>query len=114
MSAKDTQRSYISYERLGLVSNLNGVAGGQNKKYPTKPEEVPEEELREIDESNIEEIKKSLKPGEGLIQRDDEGNVIRVIVGEEKTHNEKMDYDPAPVEAKTDVVRGNVKKGNWK
>jgi nucleolar protein 16 len=46
-----------------------------------------------------------LKPGEGLIQRDDEGNIVRVIVGEQKTHNEILDQEFDTAEAKTDVVR---------
>lgn len=65
-----------------------------------------DQEPRELQDDDIEELKKTLKPGEGLIQRDDEGNVIRVIVGEAKSHNDILDAEPAPVEAKTDVVRG--------
>ncbi|KAG0182482.1 Nucleolar protein 16 [Apophysomyces sp. BC1034] len=98
-----------NYERLGLLTSLNGVAGGREKLVPPpKPEEMEveeNEELKELTEQDIEKVKKSLKPGEGLIQRDDEGNVIRVIVGEAKTHDEILDEEFAPVEAKTDVVR---------
>lgn len=80
--------------------------------YPdTKPAEEDmeeDQEPRELQDADIEELKKTLKPGEGLIQRDDEGNVIRVIVGEAKSHNDILDAEPEPVEAKTDVVRGRI------
>lgn len=103
--------SFVSYRRLGLLTSLNRTAGGREQANPdTNPaaEEAMEEdqEPRELQDDDIEELKKTLKPGEGLIQRDDEGNVIRVIVGEAKSHNDILDAEPAPVEAKTDVVRG--------
>lgn len=62
-------------------------------------------ELKELTDADIDEIKKTLGPGEGLIQRDDDGNVLRVIYGEERSHNDILDAEVAPVEAKTDVVR---------
>ncbi|KAG0174465.1 Nucleolar protein 16 [Apophysomyces sp. BC1015] len=112
---KNTRRTANKHQkrvvirRLGLLTSLNGVAGGREKLVPPpKPEEMEveeNEELKELTEQDIEKVKKSLKPGEGLIQRDDEGNVIRVIVGEAKTHDEILDEEFAPVEAKTDVVR---------
>lgn len=103
--------SFVSYRRLGLLTSLNRTAGGREQANPdTNPaaEEAMDEdqEPRELQDDDIEELKKTLKPGEGLIQRDDEGNVIRVIVGEAKSHNDILDAEPAPVEAKTDVVRG--------
>ncbi|KAF7723919.1 Nucleolar protein 16 [Apophysomyces ossiformis] len=98
-----------NYERLGLLTSLNGVSGGREKLVPPKKEEAMDteegEELKELTEEEIEKVKKSLRPGEGLIQRDDEGNVIRVIVGERKTHDEILDEEFPVVEAKTDVVR---------
>ncbi|KAI9317029.1 ribosome biogenesis protein Nop16 [Dichotomocladium elegans] len=99
-----------NYKRLGLLTTLNGTAGGREKLIPEKkPQEdamdQDSEELPELKEADIEELKKTLKPGEGLIQRDDEGNVIRVIVGEARTHNDILDAEPEPVPAKTDVVR---------
>ncbi|CDS12878.1 hypothetical protein LRAMOSA05062 [Lichtheimia ramosa] len=98
-----------NYRRLGLLTSLNRTSGGKEKMYPdTKPAEEDmeeDQEPRELQDADIEELKKTLKPGEGLIQRDDEGNVIRVIVGEAKSHNDILDAEPEPVEAKTDVVR---------
>ena len=95
-----------SYEKLGLLTSLNGQTGGKEKNMPD--EKVPEtepKELKELTEDDVEEIKKSLGPGEGLIQRDDEGNIVRIIYGEEKSHDDILDAEVAPVEAKTDVVK---------
>ncbi|KAI9496438.1 ribosome biogenesis protein Nop16 [Zychaea mexicana] len=102
-----------NYKRLGLMTSLNGKAGGVEKLYPdAKPEhpsedqeEGEEQEEKELTEEDVARLEKSLKPGEGIIQRDDEGNVIRVIVGRQKTHDEILEEEPEPVEAKTDVVR---------
>lgn len=68
-------------------------------------EDTEPKELKELTDEDIEDIKKTLMPGEGLIQRDDDGNIIRVIYGEEKTHDEILDAEVPAVEAKTDVVR---------
>ncbi|KAI9269271.1 ribosome biogenesis protein Nop16 [Phascolomyces articulosus] len=100
-----------NYKRLGLMTSLNGKAGGIEKLYPDpKPEDCMDQEEdgqeeRELTEEDIAKLETTLKPGEGLIQRDDEGNVIRVIVGRQKTHDEILEEEPEPVEAKTDVVR---------
>lgn len=71
----------------------------------TEPVETEPKELKDLTEEEIEELKKTLRPGEGLIQRDEEGNIIKIIVGEGKSHDEILDEEFAPVEAKTDVVR---------
>ncbi|KAI8348279.1 ribosome biogenesis protein Nop16 [Blakeslea trispora] len=81
-----------NYAKLGLLTSLNGETGGKEKMNPDTPVEA-------------EELKKTLNPGEGLIQRDDEGNIVRIIVGEKKTHDEILDAEVPKVEAKTDVVR---------
>ncbi|KAG2184458.1 hypothetical protein INT43_000367 [Umbelopsis isabellina] len=96
-----------NYENLGLLTTLNGSTGGNEKLNPLKPEEGTEDgtELKELTEEEIEKLKKTLKPGEGVIQRDDDGNVVRVIVGEQKTHDEILEEAAQPVVAKTDVVR---------
>ncbi|KAI7898251.1 ribosome biogenesis protein Nop16 [Cokeromyces recurvatus] len=100
-----------NYEKLGLATNINGESGGAEKKYPKKQQteepdnNEPVKELSELTEEEVAELKKKLGPGEGLIQRDDEGNVVRIIVGEAMTHDEILDQEFAPVEAKTDVVR---------
>ncbi|KAI7876810.1 ribosome biogenesis protein Nop16 [Mucor mucedo] len=99
-----------NYEKLGLLTSLNGQTGGKEKNRPDEKIESTEgdnepKELKELTEADIEEIKKTLGPGEGMIQRDDEGNIVRVIYGEERSHNDILDAEVAPVEAKTDVVR---------
>jgi nucleolar protein 16 len=92
------------------LTSLNGQTGGKEKNMPDEKMESAEDtsepkDLKELTEDDIEEIKKSLGPGEGLIQRDDDGNIVRIIYGEKKTHDEILDAKVAPVEAKTDVVR---------
>ncbi|KAI8997578.1 ribosome biogenesis protein Nop16 [Pilobolus umbonatus] len=99
-----------NYEKLGLLTVLNGDSGGKEKLYSDKDKKAAEngeeqEELKELTEEDVEKLKKTLAPGEGLIQRDDEGNVIRVIVGEEKSHDEILEQEFPVVEAKTDVVK---------
>ncbi|KAI8090072.1 ribosome biogenesis protein Nop16 [Gilbertella persicaria] len=98
-----------NYAKLGLLTSLNGETGGKEKILPdekqAETEETEPKELKDLTEEEIEELKKTLNPGEGLIQRDEEGNVVRIIVGEKKTHDEILDAEVAPVEAKTDVVR---------
>jgi nucleolar protein 16 len=92
-----------------LLTSLNGTTGGKEILNTVKPEEVEEAtELKELTEEEIEKLKKTLKPGEGVIQRDDDGNVIRIIVGEKKSHDEILEEEPEKVDAKTDVVRGKM------
>jgi nucleolar protein 16 len=82
---------------MGLMTSLNGVAGGVEKLYP--------DEAQEID---IEEIKKTLGPEEGVIERDEKGNIINVIIGrsQEEEEEEVFDTEIDPVPAKTDIVKG--------
>ncbi|KAI9271393.1 ribosome biogenesis protein Nop16, partial [Sporodiniella umbellata] len=98
-----------NYAKLGLLTELNGQTGGKEKNLPDQPMDTTASgepiDLKDMTEEEIEQVKKTLGPGEGLIQRDDEGNVVRVIVGEAKTHNEILDAEVEPVEAKTEVVR---------
>ncbi|KAI8330811.1 ribosome biogenesis protein Nop16 [Choanephora cucurbitarum] len=98
-----------NYEKLGLLTSLNGETGGKEKMKPDAPVEVEAEtepkDLKDMTEEEIEQLKKTLNPGEGLIQRDDEGNIVRIIVGEKKSHDEILDAEVPKVEAKTDVVR---------
>src|SRR4051812_34663899 len=82
---------------MGLMTSLNGVSGGVEKLYPDEAQEM-----------DIEEIKKTLGPEEGIIERDEEGNVINVIIGRSREEEEEMVFDTEiePVPAKTDVVKG--------
>lgn len=91
---------FYSYARLGLLPSLNGVTGGIEVK--------DEEELMENEQKSLEELAESLSAEQGIIQRDDAGNIINVIVGKVKTPEELaelMERDIEPVKAKTDVVR---------
>ncbi|KAF9348451.1 putative lipase atg15 [Mortierella sp. AD094] len=89
-----------NYARLGLLPSLNGVTGGIEVK--------DEEELEENEQLTLEELAETLSEEQGIIQRDDDGNIINIIVGKAKTKeeiDEMMDRDVEPVKAKTDVVR---------
>ena len=82
---------------MGLMTSLNGVTGGVEKLYPDGD--------REID---MEEIKKTLGPEEGIIERDEKGNVIDVIIGRsrEEEEEEVFDTEIGPAPAKTDIIKG--------
>ncbi|KAI1319212.1 Nucleolar protein 16 [Mortierella claussenii] len=89
-----------NYARLGLLPSLNGVTGGIEVK--------DEEELMDNEQKSLEELAESLTEEQGIIQRDDAGNIINVIVGKVKSKEEMaeiMERDVEPVKAKTDVVR---------
>ncbi|KAF9912901.1 Nucleolar protein 16 [Linnemannia zychae] len=89
-----------NYARLGLLPSLNGVTGGIEVK--------DEDELMENEQKSLEELAESLSAEQGIIQRDDAGNIINVIVGKVKSPEELaeiMERDHEPVKAKTDVVR---------
>src|SRR5438046_2864721 len=66
---------------------------------------VYHDEAQEID---IEEIKKSLGTEEGIIERDEKGNVIDVIIGRsrEEEEEEVFDTEIGPAPAKTDIIKG--------
>ncbi|ORZ19387.1 ribosome biogenesis protein Nop16 [Absidia repens] len=106
-----------SYRRLGLLTNLNGKAtGGVEKNYADKTDQAMDTEqdeandepvdLKELTEADIEQLKKTLRPDEGLIQRDDDGNIIQIITGERPSHDDILDAPIVAEEAKTDFVRG--------
>ncbi|KAF9942381.1 Nucleolar protein 16 [Modicella reniformis] len=89
-----------NYARLGLLPSLNGVTGGIEVKN--------EEEIMENEQKSLEELATTLTEEQGIIQRDEHGNIINVIVGKAKTKEEMeelMEKEFEPVKAKTDVVR---------
>ncbi|KAF9996248.1 Nucleolar protein 16 [Entomortierella chlamydospora] len=89
-----------NYARLGLLPSLNGVTGGIEVK--------DEAEVEENEQMTLEELAETLTEEQGIIQRDDDGNIINIIVGKAKTKeeiDEMMERDVEPVKAKTDVVR---------
>ncbi|KAF9975403.1 Nucleolar protein 16 [Actinomortierella ambigua] len=89
-----------NYARLGLMPSMNGVKGGVELKS--------EADVEEMEEKSLEEMAAELSEEQGIIQRDDDGNIIKVIVGKKKTQEEieeMMERDLPPAPAKTDVVR---------
>ncbi|KAF8947626.1 Nucleolar protein 16, partial [Entomortierella lignicola] len=67
-----------------------------------------EEEAEENEQMSLEELAETLTEEQGIIQRDDDGNIINIIMGKAKTKeeiDEMMERDVEPVKAKTDVVR---------
>ncbi|KAK3825622.1 MAG: ribosome biogenesis protein Nop16 [Benniella sp.] len=89
-----------NYARLGLLASLNGVTGGIEVK--------DEQELMENEQRSLEEMAATLTEEQGIIQRDEEGNIINIIMGKAKTKEEieeLMEKEIEPVKAKTDVVR---------
>ncbi|RHZ88456.1 hypothetical protein Glove_22g99 [Diversispora epigaea] len=88
-----------NYQRLGLVNNLNGVSGGIEKLEPEDPQPIDKEELQ-----------KTLGPDEGIIERDEQGNVINVIIGKGLDDEEVFDAVIPPTPAKTDVVKALEKQ----
>ncbi|KAK9719970.1 Nucleolar protein 16 [Basidiobolus ranarum] len=88
-----------NYQRLGLMTTLNKATGGLE--YNEEEEEASEVDL---DKLSPEEISRHLGPGQGLIERDEEGNVINIIVGKDPNEFDSDEEFPS-VPAKTDVVR---------
>ncbi|KAF9586619.1 putative lipase atg15 [Lunasporangiospora selenospora] len=89
-----------NYARLGLQASLNGLKGGVEIK--------DEEEVEEQEQKSLEEMLETLTEDQGIIQRDEQGNIVKVIVGKAKSKEEvqeMMERDLEPVKAKTDVVR---------
>ncbi|KAF9164099.1 Nucleolar protein 16 [Actinomortierella ambigua] len=89
-----------NYARLGLMPSMNGVKGGV--------ELNSEAEMEEMEEKSLEEMAAELSEEQGIIQRDAEGNIVKVIVGKKKTQEEieeMMERDLPPAPAKTDIVR---------
>nr|CAG8475936.1 10380_t:CDS:2 [Entrophospora candida] len=101
---KETLRQ--NYKRIGLLTSLNRVAGGIEKLYPDNVEEEKDRGKIEYDDNNNkEELKKVLGPNVGIIERDDEGNIVNVIIGEDEDENEVFDKKIQPEPAKTEIVK---------
>ncbi|KAI9228175.1 MAG: ribosome biogenesis protein Nop16 [Piptocephalis tieghemiana] len=94
-----------NYARLGLSSRLNGLHGGSEKDIIVGGEEEEEEETVDLDAMEEAEIKKVLGAGQALVERDDAGNIVKVIMGEgeEEQEGEEVQYPKVP--AKTDTIR---------
>ncbi|KAF5102292.1 hypothetical protein D0Z00_000475 [Geotrichum galactomycetum] len=120
-NAKETLAQ--NYKRLGLRAKLNGVAGGQEREFA-----VGDVQAREKDEKTVRDplfiangghlsaatATKKEAPGanEARIERDADGNVVRVVYGETRAYDDSDDEeefsgfaDSAADENKTEVVK---------
>ncbi|KAJ1943658.1 Nucleolar protein 16 [Kickxella alabastrina] len=94
-----------NYKKMGLQSRLNGIKGGVVQDLYAKPTDTSgEDEGEEQKEMTEKEIRKAIPKGYGIIERDEEGNVTNVIVGEEEDPLDS-DYEADKVEPKMDGAR---------
>ncbi|KAI8325457.1 hypothetical protein GQ54DRAFT_315703 [Martensiomyces pterosporus] len=101
-----------NYRNLGLVSRLNGVSGGIAK--PIVPQNDEEEdmegphEMETLDTKNMskEELKRLIPQGYGIIERDEEGNVVNVIMPDDEPEDPlDSDVEPEAVKPKKEAAR---------
>ncbi|KAJ1816580.1 Nucleolar protein 16 [Coemansia sp. RSA 2599] len=85
-----------NYKKFGLVSKVNGARGGTEKNLFSKPTENESESAAEPTEQDI---KKAIPKGYGIIERDEAGNVINIVLPEEEDPLDS-DYEVEKVEAK--------------
>ncbi|KAJ1729496.1 Nucleolar protein 16 [Coemansia biformis] len=97
-----------NYRNLGLVSRLNGVSGGTAVDITaTSAADASAGPGIEAGMSE-EEIKKAIPQGYGYIERDAEGNVVKVIVPDEDDANQDpldSDYEVEPEAPKKEGAR---------
>ncbi|KAJ2711696.1 ubiquitin conjugating enzyme Ubc7/UbcP3, partial [Coemansia sp. Cherry 401B] len=86
-----------NYRKLGLVSRVNGSTGGTVR--PVAPAG------QQPDEPSDEDLRKSIPAGYGIIERDDAGNVVNVIMGDEPRDPLDSDYEVEPVAPKAEGAR---------
>jgi nucleolar protein 16 len=89
-----------NYVRLGLVPTVNDVAGGREHTELEIERERLAIDTVSVDDLEGEALKRALGPGQAMIQRDDDGNIISVVLGEEGSDDEEYHVTP-----KTDVVK---------
>ncbi|KAJ2234453.1 Nucleolar protein 16 [Coemansia sp. RSA 1722] len=88
-----------NYKKLGLVSKVNGARGGTEKDLFSKPtENVNQTEPTEKD------LKKAIPQGYGIIERDEQGNVVNIIFPEEEDPLDS-DYEVEKVEPKGNAAK---------
>ncbi|EPY50162.1 ribosome biogenesis protein Nop16 [Schizosaccharomyces cryophilus OY26] len=93
-----------NYERMGLVVTPNYVTGGKEKINP-EPKLQKNEKNAEPTAEELEEVRRSLGPGQAIVRRDDEGNIIEIIHGKERTFDDILDEKVQSVPAKTEVTK---------
>ncbi|KAJ1731985.1 Nucleolar protein 16 [Coemansia sp. Benny D160-2] len=101
-----------NYRNLGLVSRLNGISGGIVKNViPAHQEKTDDtaavagEDGGDPEESTEAALKKSIPRGYGLIERDEAGNVINVIMPDEEANPLDSDYEAEDVPATKEGAR---------
>ncbi|KAJ2780845.1 Nucleolar protein 16 [Coemansia javaensis] len=96
-----------NYRRLGLVSRLNGVSGGTATDITAAKGEGAAPAPAPLEGMSEEEIKRAIPRGYGYIERDADGNVVRVVVPDEDAGGDPLDsdYEIAPEEAKKEGAR---------
>ncbi|KAJ2803125.1 Nucleolar protein 16 [Coemansia helicoidea] len=98
-----------NYRKLGLVSRLNGVSGGTAFDVTAAASGGGEAAGPTIEPGmSEEEIKKAIPHGYGYIERDAEGNVVKVIVRDDEgiSHDPlDSDYEVAPEAPKKEGAR---------
>ncbi|KAJ2552788.1 Nucleolar protein 16 [Coemansia sp. RSA 1933] len=93
-----------NYRNLGLVSRLNGISGGIVKNVIPAHQEKESNDDAE-DGGSEEDLKRSIPKGYGIIERDEDGNVINIIMPDEPQNPLDSDYEVEQEPAKKDGAR---------
>ncbi|KAJ1906621.1 Nucleolar protein 16, partial [Coemansia sp. IMI 209127] len=95
-----------NYRNLGLVSRLNGVSGGIVKNViPAHQKPETKSEDADLENGSEKELKRSIPQGYGIIERDDDGNVINIILPDEPQNPLDSDYEVEETPAKKEGAR---------
>ncbi|KAJ2724407.1 Nucleolar protein 16 [Coemansia sp. Benny D115] len=86
-----------NYKKLGLVSKLNKVTGGVA--FDINASKSADKEGSD-EESEEKKLKKAIPKGYGVIERDEEGNIVNIVMGDEEQNPLDSDYEVEGVEAK--------------
>lgn len=103
-----------SYKKLGLKSKLNAAAGGAEKDF-SKPAEHPDELSTPTTDLEVHRKQPKLGANEARIERDEDGNVVRIVYGkaageddddDEEAEDEEGEFHGfEEEEPKTEVVK---------
>ncbi|KAJ9089779.1 Nucleolar protein 16 [Entomophthora muscae] len=90
-----------NYEKLGLMSTVNKVKGAFCAEVTADSRVGPD--TTNLEGMSTEELSRHLGSNYGVIERDPEGNILRVVIADKDAI---LDNKPLPTPAKTDFVRG--------
>ncbi|KAJ2901193.1 Nucleolar protein 16 [Coemansia aciculifera] len=84
-----------NYRNLGLVSRLNGVSGGIVKNILPGDKNADTDDVsgRFREDMTEAELRKAIPQGYGIIERDDDGNVVNIIMAAEPADPLDDDYE---------------------